>query len=191
MARERLFLLGGSYREEGKNVVVELYGRTPSGESVVALVSGFEPYFQLTEPDAEQLGRLKDEGEVVRVESDGAPLWVRGSFRPVATVRLHHPWLVPDFRERYRRSGEEASVLACDIPFVHRFLYDLHLGLTIAFEAEEANEAERARYAVGRVLRVLPTAKGFVERCEPFRPPLTYLSFDIENAIKERTIYTL
>jgi DNA polymerase I len=171
-------------------VVVELYGKTPSGESVVALASGFQPYFELTEPNADQLERLRNEAEVVGIDTP-PPLWVKGTYRPVAKVRLHHPWVVPQLRERYRREGEENSVLACDIPFVHRFLYDLHLGLTISFEAEEATEEERNRYTVPQVLRVLPKEAAKLERAEPFRPPLTYLSFDIENAIRERTLFTL
>ncbi|MCI4334287.1 MAG: DNA polymerase II [Thermoplasmata archaeon] len=190
MTRLALFLLGGSYRSEGEDVVVELFGKTPEGESVVALASGFRPYFQITEPTAEQLDRLHKEPEVVEVET-GQSLWVSGTVRPVATVRLHHPWVVPEFRERYRRPNEENTVLACDIPFVHRFLYDRHLGLTVAFEAEQATEEERGRYTTARVVRVLPRHAAQLERAEPFRPPLTYLSFDIENAIRERTLFTL
>ncbi|MCI4362875.1 MAG: DNA polymerase II [Thermoplasmata archaeon] len=190
MTRYSLFLLGGSYRSEGDGVVLELYGKTPEGESVVALASGFRPYFELTEPNADQLARLRAEPEVVSIDS-GPPLWVKGTYRPVATVRLHHPWVVPQLRERYHRSGEENSVLACDIPFVHRFIYDRHLGLTIGFEAEDATEEERNRYTVAQVLRVLPKGEARLERVEPFRPPLTYLSFDIENAIRARTLFTL
>ncbi|MCI4346340.1 MAG: DNA polymerase II [Thermoplasmata archaeon] len=190
MSKYSLFLLGGSYRSEGDGVVLELYGKSPTGESVVALAGGFRPYFELTEPTPDQLERLKTEPEVVSIDY-GPPLWVKGTYRPVATVHLHHPWVVPQLRERYHRSGEESSVLACDIPFVHRFIYDLHLGLTIGFDAEEATEEERARYTVARVLRVLPKENARLERVEPFRPPLTYLSFDIENAIRQRTLFTL
>lgn len=186
----RLFVIGGSYRSEGDGVVVELYGRTPEGEAVVALASGFRPYFELREPQEEQLVRLRAEAEVVKVASR-TPLWVRGGPHDAVRVELHHPWVVPEFRERYRQPSVEDSVLACDIPFVHRFLYDLGLGLTVGFDAEEADPEVRESFTVPRVVRILPREKSQLEPVEPFRPPLTYLSFDIENAIRDRTIYTL
>ncbi|MGI0155771.1 MAG: DNA polymerase domain-containing protein, partial [Thermoplasmata archaeon] len=91
---------------------------------------------------------------------------------------------------QYKREGPEPNVIACDIPFVHRFLYDKHLGLTVAFEAEEEPPEVRARYTVPLVLRVVP-GEHDIRPTEPFRPSLRVLSFDIENAIRERTIFTI
>jgi DNA polymerase I len=184
-----LFVLGGSYRAHEDGVVVELYGKDRAGESVVLRYYGFRPYFQLTEPDPGQLQRLANEPEVV--EKKELTRWVRGSDRPVLQVGIRHPWTVPSFRERYRREGEEGSVLACDIPFVHRFLYDKGLGLTIHGEVEDEPAEVRALYTVPRVVRAVNTGTDDLRPAPPFRPPLTYLAFDIENAIKERTIFTL
>ena len=190
MAQLDLFLLGGSYRAHGDGVVVELFGRSRSGESVVARYYGFRPYFELTEPTEETLARLKQDPDVLST----APLslWVRGAVRSVWKVEVRYPWTVPSYRERFRKGEEEASVLACDIPFVHRFLYDKGLGLTVSCEVEEEPEEVRRLYTVARVVRVLASEGGRdIRPCEPFRPPLTYLTFDIENAIRERTIFTL
>ncbi|HZY91215.1 MAG TPA: DNA polymerase domain-containing protein [Thermoplasmata archaeon] len=184
-----LYLLSGTYRAVDGGVVVELYGKTRAGEPIVARYYGFRPYFVLTDPTDEARQRLKADSQVL--ELTDITTWVAGANHPALRVTVTNPWTVPEYRERYRRPGEENSVLACDIPFVHRFLYDKGLGLTVQFEAEEEPESVRSLYGVGRVVRVVSTDGHEIRPSEPFRPPVTVLSFDIENAIKERTIFTI
>ncbi|MGI0150649.1 MAG: DNA-directed DNA polymerase, partial [Thermoplasmata archaeon] len=184
-----LFLIGGSYRTQGDGVVIDLFGRDAAGASTVLRYYGFRPYFELTDPTPEQRERLRAEPDVLEVEP--VTRWVDGSDHPALRVTVRFPWTVPNFRDRYRRPGEESSVLACDIPFIHRFLYDKGLGLTVRCEAEDEPPEIRANYAVARVLRAQPPDGADIRPAEPFRPPLTYLSFDIENAIRERTIFTI
>jgi DNA polymerase, archaea type len=183
-----LFLLEGSYHATDDGVVVELFGRTRDGQAAVARYYGFRPYFVITEPTGEDRARLREDPEVLDVRDE--PVWVEGRERPAVRVTLHRPWVVPEYRERYRRKGDDASVLACDIPFVHRFLYDKGLGLTISFDAEDEPPEIRARYTVPTVYRIV-TDGSDVRPGEPFRPSLRVLSFDIENAIRERTIFTI
>lgn len=184
-----LFLLSGTYRAIEDGVVVELYGRSRDGEPVVARYYGFRPYFVLTNPTPENRQSLKADPQVKATQE--ITTWVGGETRPALRVTVTNPWTVPDFRERYRRSGDDNSVLACDIPFVHRFLYDKGLGLTFEFEAEDEPEAVRALYGVRRVVRVVTEGGRDIRPSEAFRPPLTVLAFDIENAIRERTIFTI
>jgi DNA polymerase I len=184
-----LFLLEGSYTPAEDGVVVELYGRTRDGTALVARYYGFRPYFLLTEPAPEARARLEKDPEVVELRD--LSTWVDGRDRPALRVSLRHPWVVPQYRDAYRRAGDETSVLACDIPFVHRFLYDHGLGLTIAFEAEEEPPEVRARYTVPEVVRVVSGDGHTIRPAEPFRPPLRVLSFDIENSIRGRTIFTI
>jgi len=184
-----LFLLEGSYQAVEDGVVVELFGRTRDGTALVARYYGFRPYFELTEPTDDVRARLKADPEIV--EFHDITTWVDGRERPALHVTLHRPWLVPQYRDNYRRRGEETSVLACDIPFVHRFLYDKHLGLAVAFEAEDEPEEVRSRYTVPQVVRVVTNDGHDIRPTEPFRPPVRVLSFDIENAIRERTIFTI
>ena len=184
-----LFLLEGSYQALDDEVVVELFGRTRDGSPLVARYYGFRPYFMLTEPTAETRQRLSADREIIDVRD--TTVWVGGHERPAVRVTLHRPWLVPQYREQYRRRGDEASVLACDIPFVHRFLYDKHLGLSLAFEAEDEPEEVRTRYTVETVVRIVTSDGHDIRSAEPFRPSLRILSFDIENSIKERTIFTI
>ncbi|MGI0070878.1 MAG: DNA-directed DNA polymerase [Thermoplasmata archaeon] len=188
MRTVELFFLEGSYEAVDDGVVVELFGRTRDGVATVARYYGFRPYFVITEPTDEIRAQLRADPEIVGVEE--IQTWVGGKDRPALRVTLHHPWLVPQYRDQYRRRGDEASVLACDIPFVHRFLYDKHLGLTVAFEAEDEPDEVRARYTVPNVLRIVTTERD-IRPAEGFRPSLRVLSFDIENAIRERTIYTI
>jgi DNA polymerase I len=184
-----LFLLEGSYQAVEDGVVIELFGRTKDGSSLVARYYGFRPYFEITEPTEEVRARLRADKEII--EFHDITTWVDGRERPALHVTLHRPWLVPQYRDNYRRRGDETSVLACDIPFVHRFLYDKHLGLAVAFEAEDEPDEIRARYAVPTVVRVVTTEGHEIRPAEVFRPPLRVLSFDIENAIRERTIFTI
>jgi DNA polymerase I len=184
-----LFLLGGTYRALGIEVVVELYGKTRDGTSLVARYYGFRPYFVLTDPTEEVRARLKAEPQVGEVSD--ISVWVAGAEHPALRVTVQGPWTVPEFRERYRRPGDDNSVLACDIPFIHRFLYDKGLGLTVQFEAEPEPEEVSRNYATQRVVRVVTSEGHDIRPIDPFRPPLTILSFDIENAIRERTIFTV
>jgi DNA polymerase, archaea type len=183
-----LFLLGGSYRSVEDGVVLELYGRTREATSVVARYYGFRPYFVLTDPTDEVRAKLQSDSQVK--EQKAIRTWAGGKERDALRVTVTNPWTVPEYRERFRRQDDTNSVLACDIPFVHRFLYDKGLGLTIQFEATEEPEDVRRLYSAERVVRVV-TDGSDIRPAEPFRPALTVLSFDIENAIKERTIFTI
>ena len=183
-----LFFLEGSYQAVDDGVVVELFGRTRDGLATVARYYDFRPYFILAEPTPDERARLLADPEIIRL--DEIRTWVAGKDRPAVRVTLHRPWLVPQYRDQYRRKGDEASVLACDIPFVHRFLYDKHLGLTVTFDAEDESPEVAARYSVANVLRIV-TTQNDIRPSEPFRPSLRVLSFDIENAIRERTIFTI
>jgi DNA polymerase, archaea type len=186
-----LFVLDGSYQAVDDGVVVELFGRARDGEAVVARYYGFRPYFLLLEPTEEERARLGADPEIVALEP--ASVFFHGRDRVAARVVLHRPWRVPEYRKALQGEGRETRVLSCDIPFFHRFLYDKGLGLCVRFEAEQEPEAVRARYTVPRVVRVVvgEGKEGDIRPAEPFRPPLRLLSFDIENAIRERTIFTI
>jgi DNA polymerase, archaea type len=184
-----LFLIDGSYQAVDDGVVLELFGRERDGTAVVARYYGFRPYFLLVEPTDEETARLGADPEVVRV--DPGSVFYHGADRKVVRVTLHRPWRVPEYRKAYAGDGKEARVLSCDIPFVHRFLYDKGLGLCVRFEAADEPEEVRARYTVPKVVRVVTADGEDIRPAEPFRPSLRVLSFDIENAIRERTIYTI
>ncbi len=188
MESVELFLVGGSYAPLDDGVVIELFGRTRAGDSMVARYYGFRPYFILCEPTEEQTAQLGKEAQVVA--QDPVRVFVEGTDRPALRVTVRFPWTVPDFRARYHREGVAWSVLSADIPFVHRFLYDKGLGLTVRFDAEAEPPEIASRYSAGKVVRVVESEHP-IAPAEAFRPPLTILSFDIENAIRARTIFTI
>ncbi len=184
-----LFLLGGTYVSVGdQEVALELYGRSRNGEAIVARYYGFRPYFDLVEPSPETRERLKNDPE--KFELQERTTFLDGAEHAVVRVYARLPFRVPEYRERYKGPGEH-SVLAADIPFFHRFLYDKGLGLTVRFDAEPESAEAEERYTGARVVRVVREAGKDIAPAEPFRPALTTLSFDIENAIRERTIFTI
>lgn len=182
-----VFLVGGSYTYEGDEPVVDLFGRTADGVSVTARVRGFFPYFFLKEPSQETLDKLGADKHVRR--RDSKELWVDGAQKNCTRVEVTQPHTVPEYRRKYGNPDDEMSVLACDIPFSHRFLYDnLKAGsATVTFEAEDEDPAAASKYSTDRVVRVTRP----ISASKAFRPKLTYFSFDIENSLKDRTIFCI
>ena len=163
-------IIAASYRRE--DVAVELYGRSRDGRSVTALYFGFSPYFDVVEPDDKYISNIKTHEEFVRIEEK--TLWDEGKERPVARIYIKSPWRVPELREMC-----PFRVLAADIPFHHRFIYDKDLGSCIRIDGEEIPD-EKRKYTTDLVLRI-----SSMENVEAFNPDLKVLSFDIENAIQK------
>ncbi len=170
-------LLTASYSKED-DVVVELYGRTDKNQSIAVRYRGFKPYFYLVAPPSGIVAELKANANVISVED--VQLLHDGQDRPCKKITIKYPWLVPDFRKAY---GSQCRVLAADIPFHHRFMYDLDLGGCIRVTGKKQ---EQGKYTTDLVVE----ASGF-KNIEPFKPCLKILSFDLENSIKTNEILTI
>ena len=118
-------LMAASYRRD--DVAVELFGRTREGKSVTALYKNFKPYFDLIDPPDSFISELRKSEEFVKAEDK--TLWVDGRDRRIKRIFIKSPWKVPEFR-----SSSPVDVLAADIPFHHRFIYDLDLGACVEVE---------------------------------------------------------
>ncbi len=179
-------LLTGSYsiesNEDGREVVVELYGKTKDGKSAVIRYSGFKPYFHVVGEKEEVDEVLEGDNEVLKTEE--LTLFTDGKDRTCTRVTIRIPRDVPQYRNKFHSKG--FTVLAADIPFAHRFIYDLDLGACVRVQGEEIKVVVGNKYTTDLVIK----ANRF-EECEPFVPPLKILSFDIENSIKDGTIYTI
>ncbi len=177
-------LLGITYRRtEGDQLSIELYGTLEDGRSIVARYVGFEPYFHILRPDVETIETLRKDPDVRRVED--IQLFHKGSLQPAAKVVVRFPWLVPDFRSRLRRNFE---VLAADIPFHHRFIYDHDLGACVKIYGEETT----GDYVTDLIVDVESKENApHIETLESFNPDLKVLSFDIENSINNGNILTI
>ena len=185
-------LLSASYRREsGNDLAIEMYGKTREGESITVRYIGFEPYFYLVEPTKTTVDELEADPNVRRVES--TELLVRGEEKRASRVVVTFPWLVPDFRKRLK---ERYDVLAADIPFHHRFIYDNDMGGCIRVhgkrvEGEYTTDlvVEMATWEREKDGRIIKMPR--FDPLEPFNPPLKVLAFDIETSIREGTIYTI
>src|SRR3989442_8426658 len=173
-------ILTASSRREGpqEEPVIELFGRTRDGRSIVAEYWGFKPYFYAVRPSQVLVNYLQRDSEVLKVET--VELEVQGRKAPCGKVTLQHPWKTPEYRERARKHGSE--VMAADIPFAHRFIYDHDIAACVRVHGTPAT----GKYTTELVAR----AERF-EPCEPFNPRLKVVSFDIENTITDPTILCL
>ena len=171
-------LLTASYSRSERGVVVELYGKTRYGKSIAIKYYGFRPYFYLVEPPATLLERFSKDPEIYSLEN--VKLWYKGKGRDCVKVTMHSPWKTP----RYRREALEfCDVLAADIPFHQRFIYDFDLSSCVRVFGERVKDE---RYSVDIVVK----AERF-ENIEDFKPSLKILSFDIENSMKNGKIFTI
>ncbi len=174
-----LRILTGSYdRSDEKNVVVELFGKTKEGKSIVVRVKNFKPYFYLVEPPKDLIESLKNDNEIISIEDKD--LWVSGSIKKCKKITLYSPWKVPNYR---KMAQERCQVLAADIPFHHRFMYDYDLGSCVEVEGKEI---KNEKYSTDLVVEA-----DEIKNVEPFLSDLKILSFDIENSLKEKKIYTV
>ncbi len=173
-------MLTASYRRDGpqEEPVIEIFGRTKDDRSITIEYWGFLPYFYCIEPTQALLSALQRDPEIVRIET--VELEVAGVKHACGKVLMHHPWKTPEYRERCRKFGCE--VLAADIPFAHRFIFDLDIPSCFRVTGEPA----RGRYTTELVVK----AERF-EPIEPFSPHLKILSFDIENTMKDPKLLCL
>jgi len=171
-------LIGVSYSKIEGDLALHLYGKTEDGKSVAVKYTGFEPYFFVLEPSEEVLRILGDDPRVVRMED--RELLFKGEKKRAKRVVVTYPWLVPDIRGQVI---QKTTVLAADIPFHFRFLYDNDLGSCVRVFGEQF---EDSRYRTDIVVR----AERF-ETIKPFRPSLRTMSFDIETSLKAPRIFTI
>ncbi|MFO7619281.1 MAG: DNA polymerase domain-containing protein [Thermoplasmata archaeon] len=177
MASWNVRILTVSYSKED-DVVIEIFGRTDKDKSITVRCRGFKPYFYLVTPPSGIVSELKASDNVVSVED--ATLFHDGRDRACKKVTIKYPWMVPDFRKAY---ASHCQVLAADIPFGHRFMYDMDLSGCVRVTGKKL---DMDKYTT----EVVVEASKF-ENIEPFKPKLKVLSFDLENSIKTNEILTI
>ncbi|MCL2509728.1 MAG: DNA polymerase II [Methanomassiliicoccaceae archaeon] len=172
-------LITASYSNDAAgNVFVELFGKTRDKKSITVLYYGFDPYFFIVDPKDSTENTVKNDPEVLKTEQD--TLFYKGSDHPVLKVTIKYPWKVPDYRNDWKKRG--FVVLAADIPFHHRFVYDNDMGSCIRVTGERAE----GQYTTDIIMKM-----SSFENIESFDPGLRFLSFDIENSIQYETIFTI
>jgi len=172
-------LLTASYSsDENDTVFVELFGKTRDKRSVTILRYNFDPYFFIVDPTEEAEKTLRRDPEVLDVERDR--LLYKGAEHDVFKITIKFPWKTPEYRNTWKRMG--FHVLAADIPFHHRFIYDMDMGSCIRVTGEPVE----GNYVTDLILKM-----DSFETIDSFDPGLRILSFDIENSIEHDYIYTI
>ena len=157
-------IISASYRTD--DTKVELFGRCDDGRSATVICGGFDPYIDVIEPSDAELAGIKKNTEFKRIEDK--TLWYDGKERRSSRIYIKHPFKVPEIRTLFL-----SKVMSADIPFHHRFIYDLDLGSCVEVEGEP-NEERRYSSDI-----VIETSIGRIKNCDDFNPELKILSFDI------------
>ena len=173
-------LLSCSYSEEGKDVVIELYGKTRENKSITVRYNKFKPYFHMVAPPAWIRQSLQNNPEILKVED--ISLYVDGTMKNALKVTTTIPANVKKYREKFK---DECRIMASDILFYRRFLFDYDINSCVRVLGLE-DEEHKQNYTTELVVN----AEEF-KVCEPFKPHLKILSFDIENSIEKGNILTI
>ncbi len=169
------------YEEFTGELEMHLFGKTADGVSVAAKYRGFEPYFYIVEPSDEVVSVLEaDTKRISRTEE--CELLHEGEMKRCRRVVVTHPGLVPSIRRDLMDAVP--AVLAADIPFHFRFVYDLDIGACVRIFGKLVDDD---RFSTDKVIEV----ERFEDIQQPFRPDLRVLSFDIETSLKEPKIFTI
>ncbi|OPY34182.1 MAG: DNA polymerase [Methanomassiliicoccales archaeon PtaU1.Bin124] len=174
-----LRLVSATYKTlPGEGIMVELYGHTKDGRSIVVRDTikrpEDRPYCYIVSEDPELEHYLRDRKDLVwDVMTDER--FHRGAMRKCFRVTVRLPRHVKMLREDTRIKGE---FLAGDIPFYLRYIYDHDLGSC----ARALGTETKGNYTTQIVADL---DHWNPEPIQAFNPELSVLSFDIENSLKD------
>ena len=211
----RMCIVSGSYQSVDSTIpktVVELWCRAEDGHSVVLLVHGLRPYFDIAIPGAPSpkqevdLDSVSRMSEVVEV-SDPVMKWTRYGMKRHWRVYANQPYSVRNLRKKL----DNWEITSADILFVNRLMLDLDIGphisaggrvLWAGVRAPEVSknddttsevESERAIIAAGGaglypVDMVISCDLEELEKSDTFPAPFVSFSFDLETSISTNRI---
>jgi len=194
MSSTKIGILTGRYRAVGEgddsSTIIDLFGRSSEGKSVVVSVSGLCPTFEFSSVHIDSIDEITPEHQQLidavnvleHVEEVTGPVmkWTHFGQRPVWTVRTTQPFHVPSLRKKLESMN--FTLYSADIPFVNRLFLDLDLAMHVEIQAEPILEHEfrvDVAYEIG--IEQITT-------CEPFPVPFTICSFDLETSIENNSI---
>ena len=200
--------------EDGQTIprtVIELFGRSKTGQSICLLIEGLSPTFEVASLGAWDEGEDLPEYLVNRLRSLGAHEDIvshKGpvmkltdlGMRPTWQIEVKQPYLVPQLRKKLQQQGW--SIFSGDIPYLNRIFLDLDLGMHVSVEGQlidqrSADDEDGSRMAavieaggVGRYpvdVTVSCNLSNLVA-AEPFPVPFKVFSFDLETSIAHNTV---
>ena len=194
-----------------ESTVLELFGRSKSGESVCLLVSGLNPSFEITPLSAwsEELGvsdfilqRIKEVEAMKDVVGVSGPVMKLTDLgvRPIWSVTVRQPFLVPNLRKML--SKQSWQIYSGDIPFLNRLFLDYDLRMHMSVEGTVVDRRNEPNENLERTLAVVQAGGSGrysvdvtvacnvsqLKDCEPFPVPFKVFSFDLETSIEHETI---
>jgi DNA polymerase I len=213
-------VLAGSYTVEDGKVVIDLFGRTLAGEVITARIRDFLPYFYIVEPTEDILEELKADPEVLNIrdvdlEIEGEirkcvkvtiqfPFKVpeyRNRYKIKKIIlaadipfihRFYYDFNLPSCIRVY---GDLVDKKASNLP---RVVSEQTAKSPIKPKSPNQNGSTNDKpqdkdistvtnkYTTDSIVEVKK-----IEPISPFKPNLKILSFDIENSIKDSTIFCI
>jgi DNA polymerase I len=173
-------IIDTSYEDEDGEAVLRLFGKTSKSESIVIKHYGYKPYMYVVDLASDDMEKLAEDKNVVDIKT--VDLTVGNKLVHCSKITLAHPSLMAKYRNSFK--SKNYQLLATDIPFADRFLYDFNLGACVKVSGTPIEEPDG--YPVDIVLRAEKYGK-----CKSFKPELKVLSLDVETSVKTGAIYTI
>ena len=170
-------IIGASWSKCDDGPYIELFGKTSGRQSITIAVFGFETYLYAVDP-TESLEKAAAADTGVSSVSH-VPLFYKGDVHDTLKISVREPWYIPTLRKKL---GSRTAILAGDIQYPDRYIYDSDMGSCIRVTGEETDLGYHTDLTV---------KMSSFENIEPFDPGLKYLSFDIENSITDQHIYCI
>jgi|TARA_Y100000310_G_scaffold120091_1_gene118826 DNA polymerase I len=157
-----------SVRPVSDQPVVELTGRTESGESLTLYDENFYPYFYLARPREYDVRSLARAGaEIVGDKT----LEFEGNDIPCAKIKAKTPYDIKRLRERLHRRGRQT--FSSDILYPLRYIYDKDLSAYVEVEYDE-------HFHITDIIEA-----------KPFSVDVRVLCFDVEGSLRTRDVYCI
>ncbi|MFA6710234.1 MAG: DNA polymerase domain-containing protein [Candidatus Methanomethylophilaceae archaeon] len=170
-------LLSASLRTTDDDLAIEVFGKTRDKKSITILFYGFNHYFYVIDPKPELRTLLDKDRGVLTTEDD--TLFYKGRNRDVLKIVLKDPRTISDYRNKLKK---EYRLLAADIAYHYRFIYDMDMGSCIRVDGDIVEKD----YATDLTI----VMRSF-QNIDSFDPGLKILSFDIENSVKHDFLFTI
>jgi DNA polymerase II len=169
---QRGFILQSTYRVEGGQPVIFLYGKLESGMSFLIRDTRQTPCFFIRGADlarARRLGAAARDDKIPRTTLSG---------EPAIRIDVQIPQDVPALREKFAANGIEC--FEADVPFASRYLIDR--GIRGALEIRGSHQYRTGIGAVFENPEIAPA---------DWAPQLSILSFDIETDPHARRLLSI
>ncbi|WP_455392928.1 DNA-directed DNA polymerase [[Eubacterium] cellulosolvens] len=213
-------VIAGSYSTEEGKVVIDLFGRTRIGESLTARIRDFLPYFYLVEPSDQILEELKNDPEVLNLtnlelEVEGEK---RRSTKVTIQYPFKVPEYRNKYKNNFivlaadipfiHRFYYDFNLPSCIRVHGHvvgsKTDHETDSESVVTEEVPEPTEpldSDNSKPPAAGQAEPLPVDKKYstdlivevkkIQPINPFKPKLKILSFDIENSIKDSTIFCI